>query len=114
MNDKKEDILMLVFVASFLVAVWFLCTGRNAVHDIRERAEPIRTELDNAQAAQQREAETIGRASEAARRSAAAIGNSQRTTEEIKRMEQSDAELIDECQSIVEAVRARGSKENQN
>lgn len=114
MNEKKEDILLLVFVASFLVAVWFLCTGRNAVHDLRERVTPVRTELDNAQAAQQREAETIGRASEAARRSAAAIGNGQRTTGKIKRMERDDIAIIAECQSIVEAVRARGSKENPN
>lgn len=109
MNDKKEDILMLVFVASFLAAVWFLCTGRNAVHDIRERANPIRRELGNAQAAQRREAETIERASEAARRSTEAISNSQQSATKIKRIEQDDIELIRECQSIIGAVRERGS-----
>lgn len=114
MNDKKEDIFMFVFVASFLISVWFLCTGRTSVHDLRERAAPVRDELTNAQAAQQREAGAIRQASKAAERSAAAISNSQRTTEEIKRMEQSDAELIDECQSILVKVRARGGKENQN
>lgn len=112
MNDKKEDILMLVFVASFLVAVWFLCTGRNAVHDIRERAEPIRTELDNAQAAQRREAGAIEQASEATRRSTEAISNSQRATEDIKRMERKDAEIITECQSILRRVRERGSAQD--
>lgn len=112
MNGKKEDIFMLVFVASFLISVWFLCTGRTSVHDLRERAGDIRTELNNAQAAQQREAGAIRQASKAAERSAAAISNSQRTTEEIKRMEQSDAELIDECQSILSTVRKRGSKKN--
>ena len=112
MNGKKEDIFMLVFVASFLISVWFLCTGRTSVHDLRERAAPVRDELTNAQAAQQREAGAIRQASKAAERSAAAISNSQRTTEEIKRMEQSDAELIDECQSILSTVRKRGSKKN--
>ena len=108
MNGEKEDIFMFVFVAAFLVAVCFLCTGRSTVHDLRERAEPIRTELGNAQAAQRREAETIERASEATRRSTEAISNSQRATEDIKRMERKDAEIITECQSILRRVRARG------
>ena len=99
---------MLIFVASFLVAVWFLCTGRNAVHDIRKRADGIRTELNNAKEAQQREAGAIEQASEATRRSTEAISNSQRATEEIKRMERKDAELIAECQEILRRVRARG------
>lgn len=114
MNDKKKTILMFVFVASFLVAVWFLCTGRTSVHDLRERAGDIRTELNNARESQQREAETVERASEAARRSAGAVEDSQRTAEEIQRMERDDIELIRECQSILVKVRARGSKENQN
>lgn len=114
MNGKKEDILMLVFVASFLVAVWFLCTGRTSVHDLRERVEPIRAELNNAKEAQQREADAIGRASEATRRSTEAISNSQRATEEIKRMERKDAEIISECRNILKAVRARGGTQNQN
>ena len=109
MNGKKEDILMLVFVASFLVAVWFLCTGRTSVHDLRERVEPIRAELNNAKEAQQREADAIERASEAARRSTEAISNSQQSATKIKRIEQDDIELIRECQSIIGAVRERGS-----
>lgn len=114
MQAKAHFIFIISGFAIIAVVLWFFCSSRSTVHDLRERAAPVRDELTNAQAAQQREAGAIGRASEAAERSAAAISNSQRTTEEIKRMEQSDAELIDECQSIVEAVRARGSKENQN
>lgn len=114
MNGKKEDILMLVFVISFLVSVFFLCSGRSTIHDLRIGADNIRTELNNAREAQRKEADAIGRASEAAGRSTEAISNSQRTTEEIKRMERKDAELIAECQSILRTVRARGSKENQN
>lgn len=109
MNGKKEDILMLIFVASFLATVFFMCAGRNAVHDIRERAEPLRTELNDAKEAQQREADAIERASEAARRSTEAISNSQQSATKIKRIEQDDIELIRECQSIIGAVRERGS-----
>ena len=112
MNGKKEDIFMFVFVAAFLITVFFMCAGRNAVHDIRKRAEPIRTELDNAKEAQQREAGAIEQASEATRRSTEAIGNSQRATEEIKRMERKDAEIITECQSILRRVRERGSAQD--
>ena len=112
MNGKKEDIFMFVFVAAFLITVFFMCAGRNAVHDIRKRAEPIRTELDNAKEAQQREAGAIEQASEATRRSTEAISNSQRATEEIKRMERKDAEIITECQSILRRVRERGSAQD--
>lgn len=112
MNGKKEDILMLIFVASFLVTVFFMCAGRSAVHDLRIGADSIRTELNNAKEAQRREADAIGRASEAAGRSTEAISNSQRTAERIQRVERKDAELISECQSILDTVRARGSKEN--
>ena len=103
---------MFVFVAAFLITVFFMCAGRNAVHDIRKRAEPIRTELDNAQAAQRREAGAIEQASEATRRSTEAISNSQRATEDIKRMERKDADIITECQSILRTVRERGGTQN--
>ena len=59
MNGKKEDIFMLVFIASFLISVWFLCAGRTSVHDIRERAEPLRAELNNARKEQQKQSETL-------------------------------------------------------
>lgn len=99
---------MLIFIASFLITVFFMCAGRNAVHDLRIGAGSIRTELNNAKEAQRKEADAIGRASEAAQRSTEAISNSQRATEEIKRMERKDAELIAECQEILRRVRARG------
>lgn len=109
MNGKKEDIFMFVFVAAFLITVFFLCTGRTSVHDLRERVEPIRAGLNNAREEQQREADAIERASEAARRSTEAISNSQQSATKIKRIEQDDIELIRECQSIIGAVRERGS-----
>lgn len=114
MNGKKEDIFMLVFVAAFLITVFFMCASRSSIYDLRVGADKVRTELDNAKEAQQREADAIGRASEATHRSTEAISNSQRTTKEIKRMERKDAEIIDECQQILERVRDRGGEENQN
>lgn len=114
MNDRKETIVLFIFIVVFVIAVWFLCAGRTSVYDLRIRADSVRGELDDAKEAQQREAETIERASEATRRSTEAISNSQRTAEEIQRMERDDIELIRECQSILVKVRARGSKENQN
>lgn len=109
MNDKKETIILFVFVIVFIVSVFFLCAGRTSVYDLRIRAEPLRTELNDAKEAQQREADAIERASEAARRSTEAISNSQQSATKIKRIEQDDIELIRECQSIIGAVRERGS-----
>ena len=114
MQAKAHFIFIISVFSIIAVVLWFFCAGGSAVHDLRVGTAPVRDELTNAQAAQQKEAETIGRASEAARRSAAAIGNSQRTTEEIKRMERDDIAIIAECQSIVETVRARGGKEDPN
>lgn len=103
---------MFVFVAAFLITVFFMCAGRSTVHDLRAGAGDIRTELNNAKEAQQREAGAIEQASEATRRSTEAISNSQRATEDIKRMERKDAEIITECQSILRRVRERGSAQD--
>lgn len=108
MNGRKEAVILFVFIVVFIVYVFFLCAGRTSVHDLRERADSVRGELNNAKEAQQREAGAIEQASEATRRSTEAISNSQRTTEEIQRMEQDDIELIRECQSILSTVRERG------
>lgn len=108
MNGKKEDIFMLVFVASFLISVWFLCAGRNAVHDLRERAEPIRTELNNARKEQQKQSETLAKAERATGASRERIADSKRFNQEITDTERENEEIIRECQSILRAVRARG------
>lgn len=108
MNGKKEDIFMLVFIASFLISVWFLCAGRTSVHDIRERAEPIRTELNNARKEQQKQSETLAKAERATGTSGERIEDSKRFNQEIADTERENAEIIAECQSILRAVRARG------
>ena len=114
MQTKSYFIFTLASFIVMAVVLWFFCSGRSAVYDLRVGADGIRRELDNAREAQQREAETVERASEAARRSAGAVEDSQRTAEEIQRMERDDIELIRECQSIFVKVRARGSKEDPN
>ena len=108
MNGKKEDIFMLVFVASFLISVWFLCAGRNAVHDLRERAEPIRTELNNARTEQQKQSETLGEAERATGTSRERIADSKRFNKEITDTERENETIIRECRNILRAVRARG------
>lgn len=112
MNEKKEDILLLVFVASFLVAVWFLCAGRNAVHDLRERVTPVRTELDNARKGQQKQSETLNNAERTIERSRERIADSKRLNQRITDTERESAEIIGECRNILKTVRERGGKEN--
>lgn len=96
------------------IVIWFVCAGETSIHDLRYGADAVRTELDNARTAQQRQADTLRQASEATQRSAGAIENSERANQEISRIERTDAELIRESKSILERVRERGGTENQN
>ena len=114
MQTKSYFIFVLASFIVMAVVLWFFCSGRSAIYHLRERTTPVRTELDNARRTQQEQANTLNEAGKAVTRSREAVKDSQRTTEEIKRMEQSDAELIAECQSILVKVRARGSKEDPN
>lgn len=99
---------MLVFVASFLISVWFLCAGRTSVHNLRERVEPVRTELNNARKEQQEQSETLEKAERATGTSRERITDSKRFNQEIADTERENAEIIAECQSILRAVRERG------
>lgn len=103
---------MLVFVASFLISVFFLCAGRTSVHDIRKRAEPVRTELNNARKEQQKQSETLKKAERATGTSRERIEDSKRFNQEITDTERENAEIIRECQSILRAVRARGGTQD--
>ena len=112
MNGKKEDVFMLVFVASFLVTVFFLCTGRNAVHDLRERTKSVRTELNNARTEQQKQSETLGEAERATGTSRERIEDSKRFNQEITDTERENEEIIRECRNILKTVRARGGTQD--
>lgn len=114
-NQKRAYFIGGLAVAVVVaVIIWFVCAGRSTVHDLRNGADAIRTELDNARTAQQGQVDTLRQASEAAERSAGAVENSKRANQEISRVERTDAELIRESKSILERVRARGGTENQN
>ena len=103
---------MLVFVASFLVTVFFLCTGRNAVHDLRERTKSVRTELNNARTEQQKQSETLGEAERATGTSRERIEDSKRFNQEITDTERENEEIIRECRNILKTVRARGGTQD--
>ena len=116
MYDKKEAYYLLGIGGIVLVAVivWVLCAGRGDVSNLRHGADEVRTELTNAGESQQREAEVIDRAAEAAGRSSTAITDSQRTAETIQNLERTDAEIIAKSRGILERVRERGGTENPN
>lgn len=116
MENQKRVYFIGGLAVAVVVAVilWFICAGRSTVHDLRNGADAIRTELNDARTAQQEQADTLRQAGEAAERSAGAIEDSEKTNQEISRIERTDAELISESKSILERVRARGGTENQN
>lgn len=114
MNGKKEDIFMLVFVISFIVSVFFLCAGRTSVHDLRERTQPLGTELGNARQEQQKQSETLEKAERATGTSREAVKDSKRFNQTITDTEREDETIIRECQSILRTVRERGRTEDSN
>ena len=116
MENKKRTYFIggLAFLVVVAVIIWFVCAGRSTVHDLRNGADAIRTEFDNARTAQQRQEDTLRQASEATERSEGAVENSKRANQEISSIERTDAELIRESQSILERVREKGRTENQN
>lgn len=116
MDNKKGAYFIGSLAVAVVVAVilWFVCAGRSTVHDLRNGADAIRTELDNARTAQQGQVDTLRQASEATEQSAGAVENSKQANQEISSIERTDAELIRESKSILERVRERGGTENQN
>lgn len=103
---------MLIFVASFLITVFFMCAGRSTVHDLRERAEPIRTELNDARTEQRKQSETLEKAERATGASRERIADSKRFNQKITATERKNAEIIAECRNILKAVRERGSAQD--
>ena len=105
MNDKKETILMFIFVGAFLISVFFLCAGRSTVHHLRERADNTGKQLETVIREQRKERKVIDRTERA-------IGHSERLNREIKEIERTDRDLIRENQEILRRIRERGGKEN--
>lgn len=107
------------FCVVVAVVVWFACAGRTSIHNLRNGADAVRNELSNAESEQRKERQIINRTGEAIERSRDEIGesrkriaDSQRTNTEIKEIERSDRELIEENQRIIQRVRERGGKQN--
>lgn len=108
MNEyKKEDILVIIFILAFLISVIFMCTSRDDVYNNGHGADNVRDELEHAQTTQQEEARTIDETEKAITRGKERIDESTRTNKSIEKLERSDAEIIDECQSILARVRER-------
>lgn len=105
MNDRKETIILFVFVVVFIVAVFFLCAGRSTVHDLRIRTEPIRAELNNAREEQQKQSETLKKAERATGASRERIADGKRFNQKITDTERENETIIAECQSILRTVR---------
>lgn len=115
--DNQKRLYFIGGIATLVVIsviLWFICAGRTSIHDLRDRADAVRTELDNAAESQRAEADTLRQASEATERSAGTVENSKRANQEISNIERTDAELIRESQSILERVREKGRTENKN
>lgn len=113
MNENTKKILTAVAAGVFLVAsCWFYFAGRGDVSNIRDRADTVRSELESAGEEQRDQAAALDRAENAADRSQSAIRDSEERADRVQELERSDAEIIRESQSILEAVRGRGKKEN--
>ena len=105
MNDRKETIVLFVFIVVFIVAVFFLCAGRTSVHDLRERAGNTGKQLETVITEQRKERAIIDRTERAVRKS-------ERINREIKEIERTDRELIRENQEILRRIRERGGTQN--
>lgn len=113
MDIEKHYTAICISVAALLaIGVWFYFAGRGDVSNIRDRADTVRSELESAGEEQRDQAAALDRAENAADRSQSAIRDSAERADRVQELERSDAEIIRESQSILEAVRGRGKKEN--
>lgn len=106
-NGYKEDIVVIIFIISFICAVIFMCTCGKNVYDNGHGIDNVRNELENATNSQREEARTIDETKQSINRSETAITNSEETNREIADTERKDAEIIDECEQVLKRVRER-------
>ncbi len=102
---KKYKVYCIFIGILLLACVWFGLAGRNDVSNIRDRADAVRSGLEQAGNEQREQAESLDRAEEAVRNSAERAGR-------IEEAERGDAEIIRECKSILERVRGRGEEKD--
>lgn len=104
MDNKKKAALLAAGVL-LVAGGWFWYAGRGDVSDIGKRADTVRNELESAREEQRDQAAALDRAD-------GAIRDSAERADRVKELERSDAAVIRESQSILEAVRGRDKKEN--
>lgn len=109
---KKYKVYCIFGGIIILSLVWFGLAGRGDVSDLRRGADETRNELESAREEQRDQAAALDRAENAAVRSQSAIRDSEERADRVQELERSDAEIIRESKSILEAVRGRGKKEN--
>lgn len=111
MQINKKIVYLLAGVLA-LASCWYFLAGRGDVSDIGDRADTVRSELESAGEEQRDQAAALDRAENAADRSQSAIRDSAERADRVQELERSDAEIIRESQSILEAIRGRGKAEN--
>ena len=111
MQINKKIVYLLAGVLA-LASCWFYFAGRGDVSDLRRGADETRSELESAREEQRDQAAALDRAENAADRSQSAIRDSAERADRVQELERSDAEIIRESQSILEAIRGRGEAEN--
>lgn len=111
MQINKKIVYLLAGVLA-LASCWYFLAGRGDVSDIGKRADDTRAGFESAGEEQRDQAAALDRAENAADRSQSAIRDSAKRADRVQELERSDAEIIRESQSILEAIRGRGEAEN--
>ena len=110
--EISKKMALLAAGVLLVASCWFYFAGQGDVSDIGKRTDTVRSELESSREEQRDQAAALDRAENAADRSQSAIRDSAERTDRVQELERSDAEIIRESQSILEAVRGRGKKEN--
>ena len=88
----------ILFIIAIVLSAVRLCG--NDVHNNGAGADDVRTELTDVRGTLEEQGRILEESQEA-------ITNSERATDELTRIESDDARIIDECRSILEAIRKR-------
>ena len=115
MNEKeliKRTFVCVLFVLLCAFAVFFIVGTRTNVHDNGNGSDKVRNELRNAEETQREETSVIDETEKSITRGKERVDESERTNKEITSIERKDAEIIDDCQSILRRVRERNSSKD--
>lgn len=115
MNEKElikriGICVLLVLLCTF--AVFFIVGTRKDIHNNGHGANKVRTELGNIETTQREETRTIDETEKAITRGKERVDESTRTNKSIEKLERTDGEIIDECQSILARIRERATSKD--